>query len=74
LEQFSKEAKASDAAQFGLLDLRVDKTFRIHAKVGNWERAGSILKLIVGRDEIDLTISSDGSKLLGGGKPVYVRD
>jgi hypothetical protein len=74
LQQFSKEAKASDAAQFGLLDLRTDKSFRNHATEGTWERSGSILKLFAEGKETDLSISQDGQQLIAGGKVVYVRN
>jgi hypothetical protein len=74
LEQFFKEAQASDGAQFGLIDLRVDKTFRIHATVGTWYRDGSLLKLKVDGHETALTISSTGAKLQSGGKTVYTRE
>ena len=73
LQDFSKEASASDGSQFGLLDLRVDKTYRIHAQVGTWTRSGSILRLFYQGTEQDLTMSPDGTKLLMGGKKVYIR-
>jgi hypothetical protein len=74
LRQFGKEAGASEGAQFGLLDLRPDLTFRIHSKVGNWQRSGSTLSLILEGKQIDYAISPDGTKLLARGKPAYVRN
>ena len=74
LQHFAKEAMASNSAQFSLLDLRRDGRFRIHSTVGTWRRNGSILVLLAENKETDLAISSDGSKLLTGGKPIYVRN
>jgi hypothetical protein len=74
LQRFFKEAQASDGAQFGLLDLRSDKSYRSHATIGRWTRSGSTLKLMADGAELDLTISSDGSKLYGGGKVLFVRN
>jgi hypothetical protein len=68
----AKEASASNGAQFGSLDLRCDKSFRIHATVGTWQKNGSALKLRAEGHEMVFTISKDG-KLLSGGKPAYVR-
>ena len=73
LQDFSREAKASDEAQFGLLDLRVDKSFRIHGKAGTWVRNGSTLKLFIDQSEIVFTISGDGAKLMIAGKKAYIR-
>jgi hypothetical protein len=73
LQQFFREARASDSSQFSLLDLRVDKTFRMHATVGKWVKSGSTLKLIDGVNELDLTISSDGRNLMSGGKAIFTR-
>lgn len=74
LAKFSEEAKASDGAQFGLLDVRVDSTYRNGARVDRWARSGSILKLFIDGKEMDLDISANGQKLLSHGKTVYVRD
>ena len=73
LQDFSKEAKASDESQFGLLDLRVDRSFRVHASVGTWTRNGSTVRLFKDGKETDFTLSPDGTKLLIGGKKAYVR-
>jgi len=74
LADFTKEAKASEGATFTLLDLRVDKSFRIHGSIGTWRRRGSILWLKDGPSETPLNISNDGMKLLAGGKAVFVRN
>lgn len=74
LEQFTKEASASEAAVFALLDLRGDKSFRLHGKIGTWSRNGSTLTLREGKDETRFTISSDNSKLQLGGKTAFARN
>lgn len=74
LEKFFQEAGQSDAAQFGIIDLRVDKTFRNHAIIGRWRKEGSTVTLIVPPDEIHLTLSPNGQKLTSRGKIVYVRN
>jgi len=74
LQQFFKEAMQSDAAQFGLLDLRSDKTYRMHAEIGRWQRSGSTLQLFPpDSPEIDFTISANGRDLLSHGKAAYTR-
>ena len=73
LQRFFDEAGASNAAQFGILDLRRNATFRMHGIVGTWSRSNSILRLNVKGQKTDFTISADGAKLLLGGKPVFVR-
>jgi hypothetical protein len=74
LERFFQEAIKSNAAQFTILDLRVDHTFRQHSHQGNWELDGSTLVLLPeegGRKE--LQVSSDRSQILAGGKVILVR-
>jgi hypothetical protein len=74
LQRFAKEAAASNAAQFGIIDLHRDGTFRMHDIVGRWGRNGSILRLFIKGGEKDLAISTDGAKLLEGGKPAFLRN
>jgi hypothetical protein len=74
LERFAKEAGASESAQFAILDLRVDRSFRNHSKIGRWSRSGSTLSLMLEGKQTDLTISADGSKLQSHGKTVYERN
>jgi hypothetical protein len=73
LQTFVHEATASDGAQFALLDLRVDGSFRSHSTIGSWTRNGSALQLKAAGKEKVLSISADGQKLVMGGKVVYER-
>jgi hypothetical protein len=73
LRPFFNEAASCDGAQFSLLDLRADKSFRIHGTVGTWQKSGSTLTLIANGKPIQFGISGDGTKLLQGGKPAYIR-
>lgn len=73
LQMFANEASASDGAQFNVLDVRVDKTFRQHGTLGTWVREGQMLVLIVDGHRSSLEISRDGTKLLKNGKTAYVR-
>ncbi|MDR3692583.1 MAG: hypothetical protein P4L46_24600 [Fimbriimonas sp.] len=74
LEQFFTEASRSDSAQFGLIDLRIDRTFRLHAKGGIWNLNGRTLTLIFDTGKAIYNLSDNGQKLLQGGKPVYIRN
>jgi hypothetical protein len=74
LQHFIKEASDSDGAQFSVVDLRVDRSFRIHKTVGTWQRSGNTLTLTAEGKQTNFTISRDGSKLLLSGKPVFVRN
>lgn len=74
LVRFFQEAIKSNAAQFSILDLRVDHTFRQHSHQGTWELSGSTLILLPedgGRKE--LQVSADRSQILAGGKVILVR-
>jgi len=73
LVPFFKEAGASEGAQFNVIDLRADRTLRIHGKGGMWGRNGSTLTLTFDKGSMSLEISADGRKLLSRGKAVYVR-
>jgi hypothetical protein len=73
LQRFCHEAIASDSAQFGVIDLRVDGTYRSGGKMGYWSRDGSTVKLVMGIQVTTLTISPDGGKLMSGGRTAYVR-
>lgn len=74
LPHFADEAKASDGAMFGILDLRVDATFRSHALEGSWSRDGQWLVLRAEGHTKRLQISSDGQKLISDGKTAYQRN
>jgi hypothetical protein len=74
LPRFAKEAEASNAAQFGILDLRRNGSFRIHSILGPWQKLGSTLRLKVKTQNVDFAISPDGTKLLLGGQVAYVRN
>ena len=74
LKQFAEEARACVAAQFALLDLRADKTFRIHDEEGEWYRKGSELVLQIDIKLTRYTISQDGTKLNAGGKTAYIHN
>lgn len=76
LSRFSTEAMASDGAQFQIMDLRVDKTCRIHADTGRWDRDGSTLVLLIDNTRVEFQISNtnQGMKLLSGGKVAYIRN
>ncbi|WP_144241259.1 hypothetical protein [Fimbriimonas ginsengisoli] len=73
LQMFFQEASASDGAQFAVIDLRPDHSFRDHSTIGSWQRNGSTLTMFAKGKRLDLQISGDGSKLLSRGKAVYVR-
>ncbi|HWD39421.1 MAG TPA: hypothetical protein VG944_11260 [Fimbriimonas sp.] len=72
LERFVTQAIGADGSEFGIVDFRVDHTFRIHDKIGNWSKSGSTVRLTYqGKVIMVLTMSADG-KLLSGGKLAYV--
>ena len=73
LQLFVGEAAASEGAIFSQLDLRVDRSFRIHETIGTWSRNGSILTLSANGKTKQYEISRDGMKLTMGGKAAYVR-
>ena len=72
LERFSHEASASDDAQFALLDLRKDKSYRFHGKLGTWYVTGSTLVLVDGNKETPYAISEDRRKLSARGKIQFI--
>lgn len=74
LQQFFKEAAASDGAQFGLLDLRVDGFFRLNGLVEHWRREGSNIILRIEGKDVSFAISPKDGHLLYAGKAMYVRD
>ncbi len=74
LQRFAGEAKESNGAEFGILDLRSDGTFRIHATLGSWKREGSTLTLFAAGKRIELTVSANGAKLSLNGKAAYQRN
>lgn len=73
LQHFFGEARTSDSAQLSVMDLKPDKSFRIHASTGMWIRSGSTLSLIVKGHATNYQISSDGTKLLQDGHVVFER-
>jgi hypothetical protein len=74
LQQFFKEAGKSDGAQFAVLDLRVDKSYRYHGILGRWQKNGQTVILKGEGGEIQLTLSADGQKLMSGGKASFIRN
>lgn len=73
LKRFMDEASQSDAAQFAVLDIRTDHTFRIHEKVGRWQRKGAKVEFSSGNSTVTVQISPDSRKLLGDGRTLWVR-
>lgn len=72
LRRFSDEAAGSDGAEFNLIDLRSDGTFRIHQEEGRWQRNGATVHLQSPKIDLTLQISRDLTKLFTG-KTVYMR-
>ena len=74
LQRFAREAGTSNGAEFDVLDLRSDGTFRAHATLGSWSRQGSTLTLFADGKRREFAISTTGAKLLEQGKAAYVRN
>ncbi len=72
LQDFAKEADASEGSLMSFIDLYPNHQYRVHGKSGIWVHNGSQLTLIEGSDRIILNITSDG-KLKAGNTVVFVR-
>lgn len=73
LPDFANETAAGDGAQFAVMDLRCDRSYRQHATIGTWDRNGSTLILFASAKKLVYQISADGTKLLKDGSVAYVR-
>ncbi|HEY3781760.1 MAG TPA: hypothetical protein VGL56_11790 [Fimbriimonadaceae bacterium] len=72
LKRFSKEAAMSDGSQFGIMDIKVDGTYRNFSTVSGWKKSGSTLVLTTEKGgHIEFAIN--GNKLMKDGRIAYVK-
>ena len=74
LQRFFKEAMESDGAQFNIIGIKTDKTYRSHKMTGGWHRDGNLLLVKTDTGTSKFTISSDGLKLLLGNRVAFLKD
>lgn len=73
LQRFMKEASESEKPLFKVVDLRVNKTFRLHSTIGTWRKTGQTVILSSNGIDQAFQLSSDGQSLLVDGKVALIR-